>query len=357
MRAGQIAEAIQLYKSAADFETKALNEVTAAKPRTLGATALSAVSLWYKAHEYVVAESTAHILLARRDLPKFAVEELKSLLQTLWSETAMEKAGVKFIGGEVLVSVSGGEIVTGGAPLDLILRKVEEVRALIFRTAEYLVQAPHRKRGLPSEEIQQICRPWLFQAAPGSYQFAVRVQSPPQLPMFPGVALKVEEVTPKLLQIVRASAEEPEGTLPQIVPDPEYRSTFLKLTRNLAPTGKSYTQVEVKPVWPSEQPAVTLRSQVRDAISGAIRHETMRTPQPRGRKQTTLKGVLRALHLDKDWLEITVRDESGERHIRVLRAGEAVDDVIGSMVNRMVSLDVSVSPAGRHYLIDIQPVD
>ena len=53
---------------------------------------------------------------------------------------------------------------TGGAPLDLILRKVEEVRAIFYRTVELLMEIPLRVRGGPGYEIQQLFRPWLFQA-------------------------------------------------------------------------------------------------------------------------------------------------------------------------------------------------
>lgn len=41
-------------------------------------------------------------------------------------------------------------------------------------------------------------------------------------------------------------------------------------------------------------------------------------------------SVLRAVHLDKDWLEVAVDG----RHIRVVGVGEQVDDVIGSLVNK-----------------------
>ena len=72
---------------------------------------------------------------------------------------------------------------------------------------------PLRKRGAPSQEIQQLCRPWLFQAAPGSYQFAVAIESPKQPDLF-----KVDEPAPshvaeKLLSILKASVEDSEETL------------------------------------------------------------------------------------------------------------------------------------------------
>jgi hypothetical protein len=357
MRSGQIPVALHLYREAAEREQAALRALDKSKLRTLGVTSVSAVALLYKAKEFDRAEHLAFQLLTDTNLPDFATDDLKVLLRTIWSEAIMERAGVKFLRGDVLVSVRGGEVVPGGAPLDLILRKVEEIRGLIYRTAEFLANAPHRKHGLPNQTIQEICRPWLFQAAPGSYQFAVRVQQPAQIPMFPEIGLRVDEVTPKLLQIIRASIEDPEGVLPGIVPNPEYRATFLKMTRNLAPTGKSFTQLEVRAAWPIEEPPITLVPKSRESISNALRGELPRPAEPKGRTRISVQGVLRALHLDQDWLEITVQEQTGERHIHVLGAGDAVDDVIGPMVNHTVVLDASVTRGGRHYLIDLQPAE
>ena len=100
-------------------------------------------------------------------MPEFAVAQLKDLVQTMWGETALEQAGVRFIGDEVLVSVKGGQVVTGGAPLDLVLLKVDQVSRLFLRTVEWMVHAPHRKREAPNPEIEALCQPWVFQAAPG----------------------------------------------------------------------------------------------------------------------------------------------------------------------------------------------
>src|SRR5258708_5789732 len=40
-----------------------------------------------------------------------------------------------------------------------------------------------------------------------------------------------------------ATAEDPGDTLEAVVPKQDYRDTFLKLTRNLAPTGKSFDRL------------------------------------------------------------------------------------------------------------------
>jgi hypothetical protein len=149
---GDREDAITFYRQAAEAERQALLVVDVSKALTLGITAISAASLWYKARDFKRAEHLAHQWLAKDLLPEVAVAQLKDLVQTMWGETALEQAGVRFIGDEVLVSVKGGQVVTGGAPLDLVLLKVDQVSRLFLRTVEWMVHAPHRKRSAKSRD-------------------------------------------------------------------------------------------------------------------------------------------------------------------------------------------------------------
>jgi hypothetical protein len=349
---GDVAAAHDLYRQAADAEVRALVALDVKKTRTLGITAVSAVALSYKAHEFTQAERLAHKWLATDLLPAFSVEQLQTLLQMMWNDVVREKAGVKFTGGEVLISVKGGETVTGGAPLELIVRKVEEVRNIFYRTAEMLLAVPHRKRGPASAEIQDTFRPWLFQAAPGSYQFAVCVQEPPQMELFPKAKIEAEKVAAKFIEIVKASIEDPEGALPEVVPDPDYRKTFLRMTRNLAPTGDDFGRLEVRPsTSPTARPIVLLPG-AREAIGQTLRKQAPSAPPGAPQHdEVQLTGVLRGLQLDKDWIEVTVEGQT----VRITGAGDQVDDVLGPMVNRRVIVDAYRTKQGKMVLRDIKP--
>src|SRR5437870_1112451 len=63
-RAGQIERAQELYTQAAEAEGRALEHIDPSKKRTLGITAVSAVSLLYKARQYTRAELLAYRLLS-----------------------------------------------------------------------------------------------------------------------------------------------------------------------------------------------------------------------------------------------------------------------------------------------------
>jgi hypothetical protein len=109
-RSGNAADAARLYASAAHFEQQALGDLDSSKTRTKGITAVSAVSLWYKAAVYERAEQLAYAMLADPSIAPFARADLRNLVQAIWTETPKKAAHVTFLPGQVFVSVKGGEV-------------------------------------------------------------------------------------------------------------------------------------------------------------------------------------------------------------------------------------------------------
>jgi len=147
------------------------------------------------------------------------------------------------------------------------------------------------------------------------------------------------------MAILHSAALDPDSALPKVVPDAEYRSTFLKLARNLAPTGDAFTQLEVR----SSQgaPPVLLTRESRRALTSTIRESTVNALDVVAAEQVELVGVLRAVHLDKDWLELSL---DGQTMLRIDGVGDAVDDVIGPMVNHRVIVHASRSRSTNKYI-------
>lgn len=336
-RSGDNAKAVELYRESAGEELLAFDALDLNKTRTRGVTAVSAVALFYKAQEYVQAERLAYRLLAG-DLPSFASEQLRNLLQIIWASDSAHRAGIAFVTGDVLVSVKGGHVIHGGAPLDLIVRRVEGIQAVLFRTVEMLLNRPFRRRGEPDSQLQTMFRPWLFQVPAGSYQFAVRMQEPEQMDLWEADRPKLEAITRTFFSVLRASAVSPDSELPAVVPDAEYRGAFLKLARSLAPTGRSFDRLEICDASAPVEPIVTLSTDTRTGLSGAIRKLRPATASP-DVLERTVAGTLRAVHLDQDWLEIT-QPGNPVMHLRIEEAGDALDDVVGPMVNRRVVVSV-----------------
>lgn len=349
LRRGEEQQARWLFGSAARAEAAAFEAVARDRPRTRGILAISAASLWFKSDNLEAAEQFAHQALGDSDLPGFARQELRELLQSIWNQRAQREAGVSFASGQVMVSVKGGEVVTGGAPLDLILSKVQTIQNLFYRTVEYLIDEPLRLRGPASKEIQDNYRPWLFQSVPGSYQFIVAVQKPVQHDLFPGDHIEPETLTEKFLEIVRACGDESPMALEKVVTKPEYRKTFLKMSRSLAPSGKSYSQLEIKAA--GDESSVIFLPESRKIISDVLREPAMLVENRK--PEILLKGNLRALDLDNDWLDVSVEGETK----KVSGLSEAVDDLIGPMVNHDVTVRVKRGRGRQLLFIDIEQDD
>jgi len=90
----------------------------------------------------------------------------------------------------------------------------------------------------------------------------------------------------------------------------------------------------------------------RRAIAATIKSATLEAPEAADTPDT-VRGTLRAVHLDDDWIEVTVESE----HVRITNVGEAVDDLIGPMVNRPVVVETFRTAAGAHRFRDIEADD
>lgn len=349
-RRGDEALATRLFAEAAKAELLALKHLSVAdKPRTFGVTAVSAAALFYKAEQPREAEQLAHSMLSQLGLPDFATDQLREILQSIWNEQAQAAAGVRFVPGQVTVSVDGGEVVKGGAPLDLVVERVQTIQSIFYRVAEFLKKMPLRRHGPATKPIQDHCRPWLFQSVPGSYQFTVAIQGPAQGDMFldegePGPRL----VASTFMAILEGAASDPETNLLKIVPDAAYRETFLKLARNLAPTGRSFSRLELRST--NACAPVVLTQESRKSMTNAIRGKPAEQPKDAEFTDVYLRGVLRAVHLEKDWLELYVDDAP----VHISGVVETVDDVIGPMVNHSVVVHARRNVKGTYFFRDIE---
>lgn len=316
-----------MYRNAADLELEALDSIPLGKTRTRGIIGVSAASLLFKASEYSRAANVS-LQLLNGEVSSDIREQLQGVLQAVWNEQTRQEAAVKFLPGQVIVSLSGGEIVTGGAPLDVIISKVQNIQSIFIRTIEYLSDMPFRLRGPAPTEIRDYCRPWLFQAPAGSYQFAVAVEAPKQSDMFKS-HINPGDVTDKFLDIMQATTADSFDRLEQVIDREDYRNAFVKLTRNLAPTGRSYDQVRIYSYDNPREVTLTI-----DARTYANEYVTSLVSSSEESQRGTVTGILRALDLDRDWLEVDV----GGKHQRILGLEDAVDDIIGPLVNRQVKV-------------------
>ena len=157
-----------------------------------------------------------------------------------------------------------------------------------------------------------------------------------------------DEIKGAFIALLHDATEDPTKALADRVPDKEYRGTFLKLTRALAPTGKDFSVMTIRRDALDRHP-ITLDANSRKVVAHVTKKDFVK-PRAAGETEGVLNGTLRAVHLDEDWLEVTVDGQ----HRKVYGVGETVDDEIGPLMNRSVVVKILVQPTGRMLFVDIE---
>ena len=355
---GRVADARVQFGAAADLELQALRHVPPDKRRTWGILAVSAAALLYKARRHDEAESAIYSFLVEPGIQPEARRQLRELLEVIWDERALPP-GFEYSGDEFFVTLRGGEVGSGTAPLDLVIEKNAEFRGLTTRVLEWKAQRPFRPAGPADKLVADRVQARAAQAVAGSYRFLIRLVAQAQAPLFPDLpTVDIRGVADEMFTLLghasaggRASAEE----LKRLVPDERYRSTMLKLVRNIVPTGRRVGEVEIARVTraaPDAEPvrtSVLLTKESRAPVAEALKATSTQAPEE---NFETIRGTLRAVHLDQDWLVVVQEDGTS---VRCEGAGSNVDDVLGPLVNRpVIVLARRRGIARKLHLIDIE---
>lgn len=324
---GELAK--RLYGKAAEAEVRAIDALDPSKVRTLGITAVSAVALYYKAAQLLLAESTAYRFLGLDNLPNFARLQLRDLLHAIWAEQRDVSEVAELPSDQLNVAMSGNDILMGVAPIGAVVRCVEAVQSLLYRVAEFIQGVDHRPTGRPSPAIRAACRPSILHVPASNYQFAVTIEdSIGQRELFDDRG--PHKIVDTAIDILRAGADSPEEELPMVVPADDYQHTFLQLTRDLSPNEPHRLSV-----WSPRHPKhISLDHTTRERARAAMSNTIQKPMGPR-----SLEGVLRAVDLDRG--RIMVKDQHGK--YKVDGIDDTLDDSIGAMVNRPVVVQAEAS--------------
>ncbi len=342
----------EAYRSAATNEELALDELASGKFKTWSITAVSAVSLHYMGKDFENAERLAHAYLTDERLLPFGQADLRDILQTIWDEQAKVREATSLVPDTIQVTLKGSRIFRGAAPLAIIDGATKRITALLLRTAEHDLGRKYRTSGGAPKDIIDDYQPWLLQSPPGSFRFGVTLRGSAQMkmqfgddhPPTPGHIVK------RVLEIVDASVNSPEGELRELIESPEYRRGFLTLARDLSPSGAYHQLVELHE--PESDQRVPLSVSTRHSLTESIRQLNAVASGSHG-EQVTIEGVLRGVDLNNDWLRVDTDD--GVKTISQVR--ETVDDIIGPMVNRPVIITSYVQRNGTYAFVDIEPAE
>jgi len=340
-RAGNHVAARELYRAAADAEQEAVLQFTATdKPRTFSILAVSHASLLFKAKALELASQAPCRYLGESDLSARGRTQLKELLQVIWDEQLVEEEGLQYSGEELWFSLRGGEIGSGTAPVDTAIHFISTANHLVWRAVEWTARFPLRLAGLPDDAVRRAMQARATQPVVGSYRFSVRLLKQ-QLELFPDSSpasrINPSEIATFVVEFLKAVSRGNVDAVESVVPEPGYRRALLQLTRNLLPSeSKQVGEVEVSRLSEGRAESAVLLEGAREQVSAALRVVNPALQENAKEERGEIVGILRALHLDDNWL--LVKPDNEDEAQRCLTREDVLDDVVGPMVNKRVRI-------------------
>jgi hypothetical protein len=331
---GRLNEAQQAYREAAELERQVFDGIPKERSRTRGIIGVSIASLYYKGAALAEAESYASQYISDSSLPDFARDQLRDILEDIWQERRTIAAQRSTAGQAFLVALRGGQIGYGFTALDTLVLKLEQLDKLIVRTVELMLDRPFRERGPAGRDVQHLCRTTVGALSGGSFQFELKLEVADWIPTLEGFVpptklITAGQISSQLFNIMDHIVSSEPSTFGIYLSEDRYREVFLQLVRNFAPDGRDIGEISIQPIPSLARHAVVMTPLVRKKINGYFQGLGAQAHSP-----TEQVGTLRALDLDRDYIQLT--EENGETKRCHIEEHKIFDDVVGPFVNRRV---------------------
>lgn len=304
---GNQEEAYKLYGQAAALTEAEI--LTAAGPKMKALLMCNAVLLWFKARQLHRSQELAYKYLAENP-PVSARATLRDALQRCWQEESLPPQAHLI---DLEVGLYGTAIYHGFAPVDEVTSRESATQSLLWRAAEHEMGLKPRLRGMPTDDnILSTAKLYAGIASAGSYKirFKVIAQSGQlSIPGEPSLAASMsgEPLVQRAIDLIKLVTNGSEADIERAVPDPIYRTHFMKNVRDLAPDGDKVEMVSIgggKTKWRSTSLTKNNKDSLRKAITGVYEKCGWRT----------IRGSLTGLDTTKTYLLATIDRSKTERY-------------------------------------------
>lgn len=324
---------------AADLQWSFVNGLPDDRIRTASVYGLSAAILYYKGNDLEAAERLAHMLLSKPHLEGRSRVELRELLARIWNERQMEQMGYRMSSSPLSVVFRYGVILHGLAPTDAVDTPIRSVLNMFQRIAAWKSHLPAERK--PSSVMNERYRAFSSEPVLSSYRIDLYLAEDEQLrldmPDDAGPMPSPDEVMSSFTELIRyASVGDYEGIC-DLVPEEQYRKTFVMLLRNVVPDGTQVGEIEFRRPSEPKESAVILSSRSKAPLTQMLKREKLvgsssHITDDSGTSE--LLGILRAVDLDENRLRL---DQGGDKE-EFNKADDILDDVIGPMLNKRVRI-------------------
>jgi len=280
---------------------------------------------------------SAEKLIARAlsgDPPPEIAEELRNILETVYFQRHLEVRGVILEPHEFQVSIAGSAIGFGVAESDTFIGRIQDVRKLIYRTAERKANRPFRERGRPGGDIEKQFSTWLSVPRASSFAVTFRVGYSVQMHL-PGLDLDpAESVISELLDGLDVVGGGDPNAIEKLIPDAAYRRNFIALARRLAPDGEEVTTVGFTAMMGGSERRVSLTRTPNEMVLPSSTERDRESDV-----SVTVEGMLKfANSMNAGRNEIKLVETTGKKHNIIVPEGY-MDDIVRPLWDCNVRVD------------------
>ena len=342
-RRGFHEQALELTRQAYQLERDAAREVEnqlELEP-TRSVLHRSAASLALECNEVREAERLIGRALSGSP-PDEIAEELRDLLEDVYFHRHLSLRGIALQEDEFQLSMEGEAVGLGIAQANNFLTRVQNIKTLIFRTAERKTGHKFREAGRLPRDLADSLE--LYVSVPRAASFAISFRLGSAQLKLPGINFP-RDVIADLFDCFEFLEAGNIRELERRIPDEPYYRNFIGLAEKIAPDGERITRVGFTATTDQGERRVALsarQEQIRGAAIAAKRTELD--------EAIVVQGVLLEADAKKENLgRIQVVDEHGKAHrVRVPRG--MMSDIVKPMFEERVK--VNARRKGKDLLLE-----
>lgn len=300
----------------------------------------SAASLAFQANLYDEAEKLIHQALSGNPPSEIRLE-LYDILKELLFKRELKAQEEQYSDDQVNLRFEGPKIGYGFAPINIIIKKLENFKKLFYRTVQRLNDFEFDLDKKTINNIHKVYPIFLSATMAGSYSVNLRfgaVENQLQLPFEITPTEIIEDISTNISLVGEDNYE----NLSKNIKDQKFLNNFIHLSKNIAPDGKNINNVELTTKYRGKSKIINL-SRTSKEIDKLTKHQSS-SPNV---EKITIIGELQAAQKVKS-NEITVVDEENNSH-KIVVAEELIDDIVRPHWGEKVAVTVSMKGKRKEF--------
>ncbi|MDM8521222.1 hypothetical protein QUF64_14345 [Anaerolineales bacterium HSG6] len=357
-RKGDTERTTKLFRQALEFEKQAFANFPATKSSepTRSILVRSAASIALHAKDYEQAERLVSI-----GLTGFPPAEIKAELRALQEDINFKQhillQGVEITDNEMQMTLWGNATGHGVISADLLIKKVGQIKTILYRTVERLHDLPYRTAGSPPKRVIDSFNLYLSGFVAGSFGVSFSIgEKAEQLPLsseYVPKKVEIETVINEVLTCFQLLQKDEIESLKERFSNEDYLENFIGITRQMAPDGEAIKGVGLATISNGKRREIDMRRNRKDIPTPSKMLGMSEGDGEGNRKQFKLEGIIKladSLKIEGKYGIIRLRNEEEDNNYSVRVPLTQMQDIVQPYFEEHVI--ISVYKTGKKYYFE-----